>query len=52
VREVARTRDWNLAWDIGCNVGVFSRIVAERAKTSSPWTSITSPSTSCTSAEI
>ena len=32
VREVAGTRDWNLAWDIGCNVGVFSRIVAERAK--------------------
>jgi len=32
VREVAATRDWNLVWDIGCNVGVFSRIVAERAK--------------------
>jgi hypothetical protein len=31
VREVARTREWKLAWDIGCNVGVFSRIVAERA---------------------
>jgi hypothetical protein len=31
VRDVAGTRDWNLAWDIGCNVGVFSRIVAERA---------------------
>ena len=31
-REVAGPRDWNLAWDIGCNVGVFSRIVAERAK--------------------
>jgi hypothetical protein len=32
VGEVAGTRNWNLAWDIGCNVGVFSRIVAERAK--------------------
>ena len=27
-----RRRDWPLVWDIGCNVGVFSRIVAERAK--------------------
>ena len=32
VREVAGAREWNLAWDIGCNVGVFSRIAAERAK--------------------
>jgi precorrin-6B methylase 2 len=32
VREIAATRAWNLAWDIGCNVGVFSRIVAERAR--------------------
>ena len=32
VAEVAASREWNLAWDIGCNVGVFSRIVAERAK--------------------
>ena len=32
VRAVAATRDWDLAWDIGCNVGVFSRIVAERAR--------------------
>lgn len=32
VREAAATRAWNLAFDIGCNVGVFSRIVAERAK--------------------
>ena len=32
VREVAGVRDWNLVWDIGCNVGVFSRIAAERAK--------------------
>jgi len=32
VREVVDSRSWTLAWDIGCNVGVFSRIVAERAK--------------------
>ena len=32
VREVAGSRDWDLAWDIGCNVGVFSRIAAERAR--------------------
>ena len=32
VRDVAAARDWSLSWDIGCNVGVFSRIVAERAK--------------------
>ena len=32
VREVAGSRDWNLVWDIGCNVGVFSRIAAERAR--------------------
>jgi precorrin-6B methylase 2 len=32
VRGVAGTRDWDMAWDIGCNVGVFSRIVADRAK--------------------
>jgi hypothetical protein len=32
VREAAHARDRALAWDIGCNVGVFSRIVAERAK--------------------
>ena len=32
VRGVAGLRQWNLAWDIGCNVGVFSRIVAERAQ--------------------
>ncbi|HKY22629.1 MAG TPA: class I SAM-dependent methyltransferase [Vicinamibacterales bacterium] len=30
VRGVAGTRDRSLAWDIGCNVGVFSRILAER----------------------
>jgi hypothetical protein len=32
VRDAAATRAWNLAWDIGCNVGVFSRIVAEHAR--------------------
>jgi hypothetical protein len=31
VRKVAETRSWALAWDIGSNVGVFSRIVAEHA---------------------
>jgi hypothetical protein len=32
VREAAASRKPNLAWDLGCNVGVFSRIVAEHAK--------------------
>jgi ribosomal protein L11 methylase PrmA len=32
VRAASGTREWNLAWDLGCNVGIFSRIVAERAK--------------------
>jgi ribosomal protein L11 methylase PrmA len=32
VRGVAGTRDWNLAWEVGCNVGVFSHIIAERAR--------------------
>jgi precorrin-6B methylase 2 len=31
VTSVVATREWHLAWDIGCNVGVFSRIAAERA---------------------
>jgi hypothetical protein len=31
VRAAAGAREWSLAWDLGCNVGVFSRIVAERA---------------------
>lgn len=31
VGEVAASRHWNLAWDIGCNVGVFSRIAARHA---------------------
>jgi hypothetical protein len=33
VRDVARSRDWNLVWDIGCNNGRYSRIAAEGAKT-------------------
>ncbi len=33
VREVARSRDWGLAWDIGANNGRYSRIAAEGAKT-------------------
>jgi hypothetical protein len=31
VNDVAASHDWRLAWDIGCNLGVFSRIVARRA---------------------
>jgi len=31
VRDVVATRPWNMTWDIGCNVGVFSRIAAERS---------------------
>ena len=33
VREVAKSRDWNLVWDIGCNNGRYSRIAAEGAQT-------------------
>jgi precorrin-6B methylase 2 len=32
VRAAAGTRERNLAWDLGCNVGVFSRIAAERTR--------------------
>jgi hypothetical protein len=32
VRAVATAREWNLVWDLGCNLGTFSRIAAERAK--------------------
>ena len=32
VRAAAQTRDWTLAWDLGCNDGRFSRIAAERAR--------------------
>jgi SAM-dependent methyltransferase len=33
VREVAKSRDWKLVWDIGANNGRYSRIAAEGAKT-------------------
>ena len=33
VREVARSRDWGLVWDIGCNNGRYARIAAEGART-------------------
>ncbi|MBD0281813.1 MAG: methyltransferase [Thermoleophilaceae bacterium] len=33
VREVARARDWRLAWDVGANNGRYSRIAAEGAAT-------------------
>lgn len=32
VRQVVQSRPWNLAWDLGCNTGVFSRIAAENAR--------------------
>ena len=31
VRRAAGHRRWPLAWDLGCNTGVFSRIVGEQA---------------------
>jgi SAM-dependent methyltransferase len=31
VREVVHLRDWPLVWDLGANLGTFSRIAAERA---------------------
>lgn len=31
VRRAAATRHWRLAWDLGCNTGAFSRIVAEHS---------------------
>lgn len=31
VRAAAASRRWRLAWDLGCNTGTFSRIVAEHA---------------------
>jgi SAM-dependent methyltransferase len=33
VRDVARSRDWRLVWDIGANNGRYSRIAAEGART-------------------
>jgi precorrin-6B methylase 2 len=32
VARAAASRTWTLAWDIGCNVGVFSRAIAPHAK--------------------
>jgi 2-polyprenyl-3-methyl-5-hydroxy-6-metoxy-1,4-benzoquinol methylase len=32
VREMVLSRPWNLVWDLGCNIGVFSRIAAENAR--------------------
>jgi SAM-dependent methyltransferase len=32
VRRVATAREWNLVWDLGCNLGTFSRLAAERAR--------------------
>ncbi len=31
VREVAATRRWRLAWDLGCNTGSYARILAEHS---------------------
>jgi len=31
VRRAAATRQWRLAWDLGCNTGTFSRIAAEHS---------------------
>ena len=31
MREAAGQRRWRRAWDLGCNTGSFSRIVAEHA---------------------
>jgi len=32
VRRAVHSRDWNLAWDLGCNTGAFSRIASENAR--------------------
>jgi SAM-dependent methyltransferase len=32
VRAAVGTRRWSLAWDLGCNVGRFARMVAENAR--------------------
>jgi len=32
VHEVTASRQWNLVWDLGCNTGTFSRIVAENSR--------------------
>ena len=31
VRNVVLSRPWKLVWDLGCNIGTFSRIAAENA---------------------
>jgi hypothetical protein len=31
VREASRHRRWRMAWDLGCNTGTFSRLIAEQA---------------------
>jgi SAM-dependent methyltransferase len=31
VTHVARSHSWRLVWDLGCNLGVFSRMVADHA---------------------
>jgi precorrin-6B methylase 2 len=31
IREITTLRRWSLVWDIGCNTGMFSKIVAENA---------------------
>jgi hypothetical protein len=33
VRKVVASRPWELVWDLGCNVGTFSRIASENART-------------------
>jgi hypothetical protein len=33
VRNVTQSRPWHLVWDLGCNVGSFSKIAAENADT-------------------
>ena len=32
VRRCVASRPWSLAWDIGCNIGTFSRIAAENSQ--------------------
>src|SRR3990172_10533576 len=32
VRNVVMSRPWNLVWDLGCNIGTYSRIAAENAR--------------------
>ena len=32
VRKVVKSRTWSLVWDLGCNIGIFSKIAAENAR--------------------